>query len=65
MSVGEEDEANLTGQLPQSKIKVGMRPKSIKGKINFARDSFETKLQDGDLQRLSNAIVMEINSLAA
>ena len=32
--------------------------------MKFPKDSFESKLEDGDLQKLSNAIVMEVNSLA-
>ena len=35
------------------------------GKGNFTENSFESRLKDGDLQKLSNAIVMEVNSLAA
>ena len=35
------------------------------GSGNFTENSFESKLRDGDLQKLSNAIVMEVNSLAA
>ena len=35
------------------------------GTGNFTENSFESKLRDGDLQKLSNAIVMEVNSLAA
>ena len=35
------------------------------GSGNFTENSFESKLKDGDLQKLSNAIVMEVNSLAA
>ena len=42
-----------------------MRPKAFKGKNKFIENSYESKIQDGDLQKLSNAIVMEVNSLAA
>lgn len=41
-----------------------MKPQVLKGKVKFPKDSFESKLEDGDLQKLSNAIVMEVNSLA-
>ena len=42
-----------------------MKPQVLKGKVKFPKDAFESKLEDGDLQKLSNAIVMEVNSLAA
>lgn len=70
LEIGDEDEARLTGQLPTSKVKSGMKPQVKQLKVNMSKkayidNSFESKLKDGDLQKLSNAIVMEVNSLAA
>ena len=61
------DNAKLAANMPAMKVKTEMKPTHMKivNKQAGAFNKVQANLRDGDLQKLANAVTMEVNSMAA
>ncbi len=61
------DNAKLAANMPEMKVKAEMQPTNMKivNRPAGAYNRVQANLKDGDLQKLANAVTMEVNSMAA
>ena len=64
--IPEDASTKMAAALPETRVKAGMQPNSLKivNRRN-PQNRVQANLQEGDLQKLANAVTMEINNMAA